>query len=184
MNIYENIKGSDKKLSNRQERLGKLLNMIQQIDQSIIDVKEIDKLLLEICAHITNHEFTDVWIALFDTDKQIYKIEAIGDKKEIELLKSDLLSKKVPSCVETRNKKTSPGINVPTKKCNECILKKLHLEDSATILKIEHQNRLYGIMGLYTNERFIDNIEFFTQINNMTENIAQALMRLHISNKE
>lgn len=171
-----------KKHSNDLEHLNYVLNIISNVNQDIVKIKDEDLLLKKVCTNLTeSHIFDSAWIALYDKNNHFCKVFTQGLKTEATQFKQDLLSNEYkPYCIEHIGQEKVFFIENPSTLCNKCILKNSYTKNSAIILKLEHNGKNYGFMGISAPKTYFYNEKIKTLFNEITNDITFALHNMEM----
>ncbi|MCK5110610.1 MAG: PAS domain S-box protein [Arcobacteraceae bacterium] len=182
MNLFEKGLGKiHKKYADDLEHLNGILRVISDVNQNIVKIKEKDLLLENISKTLTaNHIFNSVWIALYDKDGHFYKVASDGFGVESSVFKEKLLRDFQPYCMEHIGEKELLAIDSPVKNCGECILKNSYVEDSAIVLKLKYQGKIYGAMGIGVKKEYLHSQRDNNLLTEVAEDIAFALYNIEM----
>ena len=177
--ILFNARRVNRKLLKILKDMNGILSVISNVNQDIIKIKDQDLLVEKICMDLTeNHNFYSTWIALSDTNGYVYKVSGNGFGEAFSTFKEKLLNGYLPYCMEHINQQEFLDVEGVSSVCRECALKDSYPENSAIILKIEHQGENYGYMGISIPKEYLQDEHVNRLLLEVAEDIAFALYNI------
>ncbi len=183
MNVFESgLKKLHKKHSNDLEHLNGVLRVISDVNQNMVKIKGQNLLLEKICTDlIANNIFNSAWIALYDKNGHIYKVTSEGLGAEASSFKENLLlGGYKPYCLEHIGQKKVLLVENPSRLCGKCALKNTYPKDSGIVLKLEHEGKSYGIMGLSAPKVYLYDEKINALLIEVANDIAFALYGIEV----
>ena len=168
------------KLENREHRienLNLLLRAIRNANRVIFREKDMNSMLKGCCDRLVNNgDCHNAWIALIDESGGLLTAVEAGLGKQFLPMIERLKSGELMDC--GRRALLQPGIVVtedPSSTCTGCFLASSYDGRGAMTVRLEYNEKVYGVLGLSAPGEFIQNHEERVLVEEIAGNIALAL---------
>lgn len=179
--VTENVKSRK-----RNQRLEKILEIIRQVNQSIVKIDSRQELIDQICEiMIASPLIKHCWLAIRKNEESNYEFIS-KDIDEPEAITRDYFAKgKTLPCMEKARKLNEPLIIMnKQEECPECPIQDKMQASQYAIMKISHKNNYYGTISLAIDSNFSDCIQEKDLLKEIADDFAFALQNLAIKEKQ
>jgi len=131
--------------------LNSVLKTIRNVNQLIVLEKEKDKLLQKICdVLIEELNYTAAWLGFSEDEKKFVIVKGTGFGKNISRFSKEILAGNHPYCIKTAlsGKEDILLFYDRGEECKDCFFKGPHPEEGIAIMRIEHENKLFGLLAI------------------------------------
>lgn len=169
-----------KKRTQRIEHLNLMLRTIRNVNQLIVQEKDLDRLLKGVCDNlIENREYQSAWVAVLDESGNFSKTVEAGLGKEFLPFVKGLKQGKTPICVQRVSKKSSiVFIKNIFHSCAGCPLTGKKPGKDVMIARLEHNKKTYGFLYVRFSKEFTIDQEEKSLFKEVAEDIAYALFNI------
>ncbi len=164
------------------EHLNRVLRAIRNVNQLITKEKNLDKLIKGACENlIETRGYHYAWIALLDESGKFIKAATAGLDQDFSSIINNLKDGRNTECVIKALKKPDVvSIENPSKECKDCQLAKIHPELGRITIRMEFEERIFGIMTVSIPLDLINSTEEHGLIKEIAGDIAFALHRIEL----
>jgi len=175
----------NKKLFETLEHTNSILGVIRNVNQTIVKTKDQTLLLKRMVAVLTTnrHIFNTAWIALYDDDGLFSEVVGSHVSEEFSAFKSQLLNTSLPYCIANIGSKKLLVIEDASKLCGSCALKNFYPDDAAIVIRLEHEGRTFGVMGVSMQKAYLHHQADHDLLLEAAGDIAFALYSLEIESQ-
>ena len=171
-----------KQVEERIKHLNLVLRTISDVNQIIIKETDREKLIKSIChTFIQSRGYHSSWIILLDKEGKpgIYAEAGLG--KAFLPLAKQLKKGHLTSCSQqVLTQKDIVYIKDPVSTCTDCPLSSQYSGRGATIIRLEHQGKIYGFMSVSAPVHFIKDKEEQALFKEAASDIAFALYSIEL----
>jgi len=179
------LEKSESKYKSAEERI-KLLNntlkAIRSVNQLIVREKNKDILLQKTCdILIKAKSYEAVWFGLLRDDRTFSTVKGSGFMKDIPIFCKQVIDGNYPYCI--RNAFSQEDLLVIVDKsrtCRDCYFKNAGIGKEVAIIRVEYNNRLFGLLAIYLMPDFYINAEEETLLKEVASDLAYALHKLEL----
>ncbi len=166
----------------RAEHLNAVLLAIRNVNQLIVQERDRHQLIREACRNfIETRGFRNAWIALFDDQGKCIDFIEDGSKADLPVLDAKFLKTYIPPCVvKSLNTDDVILIRDGESECQDCPrYKKLKPKGwSALSRSLKYEDKIYGVINVSLETRFIDDEEEHSLFDEVAGDIAYALYNI------
>ncbi|MDQ1352735.1 MAG: domain S-box protein, partial [Acidobacteriota bacterium] len=161
------------------EYLNRVLRALRNINQLIIQEKEIESLLKRACEYLTRDRvYHQAWIALINEAQQITLSVEDGflhqESTQSENSKQGPLT--LTKCAQNALKQRDTlQIHYPSRHCSDCFRSNILGGYGAMTILLEHEKEIFGILTVSIEEHLIDDVEQQEVFKNIANDIGFAL---------
>ncbi len=173
------------KSKNRIEHINQVLKAIRNVNQLITKEKDSNRLLEQTCELlIETRGYFNCWIVLFDDENRSREIYQAGFNHEFDSLKRQLAADDFPRCVHKSLAESSIHVfEDPSVTCPECPLSPWYADSSGISVRLEHGDRVYGVMTVSTPRNYAEDREEHQLLGEIASDIAFALFSFESEQK-
>ncbi len=174
-----------KQSESKVEHLNRVLFTMRTINQMITSVGEAERLIEDLCNFLVeSRSYQMVWIAFLDENKKIKRIFKAGFKGKFAPLEEQLVNNKLPACGKKALEKDSVVIiTKPASDCPDCPLSEEYGMSASLAVKLQHLNKVYGVMVVCLPKIFISQKEEIYLFHEVANDIAFALHTFELAAK-
>ena len=179
------LEKSEIKYKSAEERI-KLLNStlkaIRNINQLIIREKNRDVLLQKTCDILTEaRTYQAVWFGLLRDDRTFSTVKGSGFRKDISFFSKQLMDGNYPYCIKNAFSQKDPLVIVDkSRTCKDCYFKNAGAGTAAVILRVEYNNRLFGLLAITLIPDLYIRAEEEKLLKEVAGDLAYALHKLEL----
>jgi predicted RNase H-like nuclease (RuvC/YqgF family) len=153
----EKLKNKYKSTEEQIKYLNSTLKAIRNINQLIIREKNRDILLQKTCDIMTEaRSYHAVWFGLLGDDRTFVLVKDSGFTEDISFFSKQLMNGNYPYCIKNAfSQKDLLVIVDKSRACSDCYLKNACAGKEAVILRVEYNNRLFGLLAITLIPDFI-----------------------------
>jgi len=157
--------------------LNAVLRAIRNVNQLVVREKDPAALIREVCRLLVETRgYSSAWVALFRDDGGIGPIAHSGRGEKFPSMAASLRKGDLPACV--RGALDSPGAHVIHDSAEDCVACPFHsgrTGRSAITVRVSHEQKLYGLMGVSVPATFTVDEEETGLVDEVGEDIGFAL---------
>jgi len=178
----EKLKNKYKSAEERIKLLNSTLKAIRNINQLIIREKNRDILLQKTCDILTEaRSYQAVWFGLLRDDRTFILVKGSNFKEDISFLSKQLMDGNFPSCIKNAFSQKDPLVIVDkSRTCDDCYLKKRCASKAVVILRVEYNNRLFGLLAITLIPDLYIRAEEERLLKEVAGDLAYALHKLEL----
>ncbi|MCK4241316.1 MAG: PAS domain S-box protein, partial [Candidatus Atribacteria bacterium] len=178
----EKLKNKYKSAEERITLLNSTLKAIRNINQLIIREKNRDILLQKTCDILTEAKtYHAVWFGLLRDDRIFILVKGSGFKEDISFFSKQLMDGNYPPCIKNAFSQKDPLVIVDkSRTCGDCYLKKTCASKAAVILRVEYNNRLFGLLAITLIPDLYIRAEEERLLKEVADDLAYALHKLEL----
>ncbi|MEA1895136.1 MAG: GAF domain-containing protein [Euryarchaeota archaeon] len=142
---------TERKLAEEQiTRLNSVLRAIRNVNELLVTEKDRDTLLRKSCdALIDARGYDAVWLGLFEDGKRIVDIVGSGSPDEVSRFIRHVISGDNPACIRDALALEETVLILDNSRvCKDCFFKDACRGRDATILRVEHAGRFFGLLAV------------------------------------
>ncbi len=130
--------------------LNSVLKAIRNVNQLIVTEKDRDALLSKVCDILVDARgYNAVWIGLLEDGDNISKVTSSGLGKDTSFFSEKMKGGDQPLCIKNAMARKETFIIVDKfEECRDCSLKDTHTDNEVAIIRIEHNDRLFGMLAV------------------------------------
>lgn len=179
------LEKSEIKYKSTEERIKLLystLKAIRKVNQLIVREKNRDILLQKICDILTEaRSYEAIWFGLLRDDRTFATVKGSGFRKDISLFCKQLMDGNYPYCVKNAfSQKDLLVIVNKSRKCRDCNFKNACAGKEAATLRIEYNNRVFGLLAISLTPDLYIKAEEETLLKEIAGDLAYALNKLEL----
>ncbi len=174
-----------KEAEQRLKHISLVLRSIRKVNQLITRERNVEKLIQSSCRNLVkNQAYYSALIGLLDKSGKVINTVASYPSKECKDIE-ELLKNKLPNCVlQAMKQKELVIIKNPSVDCGEHFLKDKCKNSGVLIKRLEYRKKIYGFIYVKVPYKFIDSREEQSLFNEVSKDIAFALYRMELEEKE
>ncbi len=176
----------EKRISKRIEHLNSVLKAIRNVNQMVVKEKNKNALLQKTCdTLIETRGYTAAWIGLLKDDKYFPVIKGAGFEKYISLFSKEMLAGNHPYCIKKALSKKEDVMLFYDRgdECEDCFFKGSHPEEGVAIMRIEHENELFGLLAIMLAPGMTINEEEKGLLTEVAGDVAFSLHMMELEEK-
>jgi len=162
-----------------------ILRAIRNVNQLITREKDSHKLIKKVCDNLVeNRGYFTAWIALFDESGKYITASEAGLGKKFNAVIERFKNGRLTACGKKALK--SPDIIVkenPVKECPDCPLSSKYGGREAAVLRLEYDERIYGMISVSIPKVLIKNKEEQSLFKEVVDDISYALYAIEQEEK-
>jgi len=166
-----------KQAEERLEHLNRVLNAIRGVNQLIVREKDHDRLIKEACDNLVKTRgFHNAWIAILDESGGLVTYAEAGLGEDFLPVVEQLKRGELVTC--GRQALRQVGVVVtkdPLSTCGDCPLAKKFQGEGALTIRLEHDERVYGLLVTSVPAKFATDEEEQSLLQEVAGDIAFAL---------
>lgn len=170
----------------KHQRFNLILSAIRHVDQLLVHEKDRAHLLTGICESLVkNRGYHNAWIAIFnESGELVASAEADVGKKFKSMIEWLKTGKMIP-CVQRALKQSAVIITEnPFNDCKDCPLSENYINRGAITVRLEHKEKIYGILTVSIPEDFISDLNEHNLLQEIAGDIGYALYGIELEEKE
>jgi PAS domain S-box-containing protein len=176
---------SSRELRRKKDHLNSVLNAVRNVNQMLIREDNREELIQSACDElIETRDYTDAWIALFDESEQFVTCAQSGLGAEFDelrrLLQNGDLPQRAKRALQQSGVITSDD---PGSSCRDCPLAKNYKGRAALSVRLEYQDRIYGLLSASIPDEYIDSTREKSLIEEVADDIAFGLHDIEVNEK-
>ena len=178
----EKLKNKYKSAEERIKLLNSTLKAIQDVNQLIVREKNRDILLQKTCdILIKAKSYHAVWFGLLRDDRTFSTVKGSGSREDISFFSKQLMDGNYPNCIiNAFSKRDLLMIVDKSKTCRDCYFKNAGAGKAAVILRVEYNNRLFGLLAIYLIPDLYIRAEEEKLLKEVAGDLAYALHKLEL----
>jgi len=178
----EKLKNKYKSAEEQIKLLNSTLKAIQNVNQLIVREKNKDVLLQKICdILIEARSYHAVWLGLLSGDRTFSTVKSSGFRKEISFFSKQLMDGNYPNCIKNAfSERDLLMIVDKSRTCGDCYFKNASAGKEAVILRVEYNNRLFGLLAIYLVPDLYIRAEEEKLLKEVAGDLAYALHKLEL----
>jgi len=140
---------TERKLAEEQiTRLNSVLIAIRNVKELLVTEKDRNSLLRKSCdALIDARGYDAVWLVLFDEGKRIVKVVGSGFPDDVSRFSRHIISGDNPLCIRDALASEEAVVTLDkSRECKDCFFEDTCRGRDATILRVEHAGRFFGLL--------------------------------------
>jgi PAS domain S-box-containing protein/putative nucleotidyltransferase with HDIG domain len=178
----EKLKNKYKSAEERIKLLNSTLKAIQNINQLIVREKNRDILMQKTCdILIKAKSYHAVWFGLLRENGTFVTVKGSGSGEDISFFSKQLMDGNYPNCIiNAFSKRDLLMIVDKSKTCRDCYFKNAGAGKAAVILRVEYNNRLFGLLDIYLVPDLYIRAEEEKLLKEVAGDLAYALHKLEL----
>jgi len=178
----EKLKNKYKSAEERIKLLNSTLKAVRNINQLIIREKNRDVLLQKTCDILTEaRTYQAVWFGLLRDDRTFSTVKGSGFRKDISFFSKQLMDGNYPYCIKNAFSQKDPLVIVDkSRTCKDCYFKNAGAGTAAVILRVEYNNRLFGLLAITLIPDLYIRAEEEKLLKEVAGDLAYALHKLEL----
>ena len=170
----------------KHQRFNLILSAIRHVDQLLVHEKDRAHLLTGICESLVkNRGYHNAWIAIFnESGELVASAEADVGKKFKSMIEWLKKGQMIP-CGQRALKQAAIIITEnPFNDCKDCPLSENYINRGAITVRLEHKEKIYGILTVSIPEDFISDLNEHNLLQEIAGDIGYALYGIELEEKE
>lgn len=178
----EKIKNKYKSAEERIKLLNSTLKAIQNLNQLIVREKNRDILLQKTCDILTEaRSYHAVWFGLLREDGTFSTVKGSSFIEDISSFGKQLMDGNYPNCIKNAfSKRDLLMIVDKSRTCRDCYFKNAGAGKAAVTLRVEYNNRLFGLLAIYLIPDLYIRAEEEKLLKEVAGDLAYALHKLEL----
>ena len=171
-----------KRAEERIEHLNSVLKAIRNVNQLVIVVKDRDVLLQKACdALIDARGYDAAWLGFLRDDKTFAMVKGSGFSEDITRFCEHVLGGDHPPCIKNALvQKDRLVVLDKSRECGDCFFKDACVGKEAVIIRVEHANRLFGLIAVLRAPDVVVDEEEKELLNEVAGDIAFGLHNMEM----
>jgi PAS domain S-box-containing protein len=139
-----------KQAGERIEHLNNVLKAIMTVNQLIVVEKDRDSLLQKVCdALVEARGYDAVWLGLLSDGETFATVKGSGFREDFSRFREHLIGGEHLPCFKNALAQKDPFMLVDKSiQCGDCFFKNAHINKEVAIIRVEHANRLFGLLAI------------------------------------
>ncbi len=161
------------------EYLNRVLRALRNINQLIVQEKEIEPLVKRACQYLTRDRvYHQAWIVLINEAQQITLSVEDGFLHQVssQVENSKLGQSTLTSCArKALTQRDALEIHYPSRQCSDCFRSGILDSNAAMTIRLEYEQEIFGILTVSLDAHLIDDVDQQDLFKNIANDIGFAL---------
>lgn len=170
--------GAFKQTEEKLEYLNRVLLALRNINQLIVQEKEIESLVKMACKFLTRDRvYHHAWITLLNGARQIILSveDGFNNKERTSALENDRQAQLMSCAQKALTQRDVLGIHRPSEPCIDCPWSDILDGNGAMTIRLEHEREIFGILTVSLDAHLIDDKDQQDLFKNIANDIGFAL---------
>ena len=139
-----------KRAEKRIEHLNSVLNAIKNVNQLIMVEKDRDTLLQKACDTLIEARGYDAaWLGFLRDENRFATVKGSGFREDVVLFCEHVMGGDLPPCIRNALARKNLFLLVDkSRDCEDCFFKSACVGKDAAIIRVEHADRLFGLLAI------------------------------------
>ncbi|NQE46411.1 Chemotaxis response regulator protein-glutamate methylesterase [ANME-1 cluster archaeon GoMg2] len=164
------------------KHLNSVLKAIRGVNQLIVMEKDSDTLLQKVCNTLTEARGYDAaWLGLLEDGETFATVKGSGFSEDVTRFREHVMGGDHPPCINNALVPKNPLLVVDKPlECGDCFFKDACVGKEAVIIRVEHANRLFGLIAVLRAPDVVVDEEEKELLNEVAGDIAFGLHNMEM----